>query len=83
MVAAAHSRQSAQCTICREGQMPKFVEGVALARPPAIRLLLVIQEPHASDKRSVALLSCPIDGFQGGEDVLRGLLRQQAHAADV
>jgi hypothetical protein len=35
-----------------------------------IRLLLVIQEPHASDKRSVALLSCPIDGFQGGEDAV-------------
>jgi hypothetical protein len=37
-----------------------------------IRLLLVIQVPHASDKRSVALLSCPIDGFvlglEGGED---------------
>jgi hypothetical protein len=44
--------------------------GFALARPPAIRLLLVIQEPHASDKRSVALLACPIDGFQGGEDVV-------------
>ena len=46
--------------------------GLALARPPAIRLLLVIQVPHASDKRSVALLSCPIDGFvlslEGGED---------------
>ena len=46
--------------------------GFALARPPVIRLLLVIQVPHASDKRSVALLSCPIDGFvlslEGGED---------------
>jgi len=37
---------------------------------PVIRLLLVIQVPHASDKKSVALLSCPIDGFQGGEDVV-------------
>ena len=58
-------------------------QGFALARPPVIRLLLVIQVPHARDKSSVALLSCPIDGFQGGEDVLRGLLRQQAHASDV
>jgi hypothetical protein len=64
--------QTLQCTICREGQKPKFIKGFALARPPVIRLLLVIQVPHASDKRSVALLSCPIDGFvlglEGGED---------------
>jgi hypothetical protein len=64
--------QTLQCTICREGQKPKFIKGFALARPPVIRLLLVIQVPHASDKRSVALLSCPIDGFvlglKGGED---------------
>jgi hypothetical protein len=64
--------QTLQCTICREGQKPKLIKGFALARPPVIRLLLVIQVPHASDKRSVALLSCPIDGFvlglEGGED---------------
>jgi hypothetical protein len=31
--------------------------------------LLFIQVPHASDKRSVALLSCPIDGFVLGLEV--------------
>ena len=60
--------QTLQCTICREGQKPKFIRG----SPASDRLLLVIQVPHASDKRSVALLSCPIDGFvlslKGGED---------------
>jgi hypothetical protein len=60
--------QTLQCTICREGQKPKFIRG----SPASDRLLLVIQVPHASDKRSVALLSCPIDGFvlslEGGED---------------
>jgi hypothetical protein len=62
--------QTLQCTICREGQKPKFIKGFALARPPVTGLLLVIHVPHASDKRSVALLSCPIVGFQGGEDVV-------------
>ena len=64
--------QTLQCTICRERQKPKFIRGFALAPPASDRLLLVIQVPHASDKRSVALLSCPIDGFvlslEGGED---------------
>jgi hypothetical protein len=64
--------QTLQCTICREGQKPKFIKGFALTRAPVIRLLLVIQVPHASDKGSMALLSCPIDGFvlglEGGED---------------
>jgi hypothetical protein len=64
--------QTLQCTICRERQKPKFIRGFALAPPASDRLLLVIQVPHASDKRSVALLSCPIDGFvlslEGRED---------------
>ena len=55
--------QTLQCTICRERQKPKFIRGFALAPPASDRLLLVIQVPHASDKRGVALLSCPIDGF--------------------
>jgi hypothetical protein len=46
--------------------------GVRFSPPASARLLLVIQVPHASDKRNVALLSCPIDGFvlglEGGED---------------
>ena len=67
-----HIHDRAQCTICREGQKQKFIRGFALAPPASDRLLLVIQVPHASDKRSVALLSCPIDGFvlslEGGED---------------
>jgi hypothetical protein len=76
--------QTLQCTICREGQKPKFIQGFALARPPVIRLLLVIQVPHASDKRSVALLSCPIDGFlEGGEDVVCVVFCGNRHAGDV
>jgi hypothetical protein len=66
--------QTLQCTICRERQKPKFIRGFALAPPASDRLLLVIQVPHASDKRSVALLSS-IDGFvlslEGGEDAER------------
>ena len=34
--------QTLQCTIRREGQKPKFIQGFALARPPVIRLFLVI-----------------------------------------
>jgi hypothetical protein len=55
--------QTLQCTICREGQKPKFIQAFALARPPVIRLLLVIQVPHTRDKSSPCFL-------EGGEDVV-------------
>ncbi len=49
--------QTLQCTICREGQKPKFIQRFALARPPVIGFFLSFKcRTRAKEERGPAFL---------------------------